>query len=186
MSDDEEYEFYGDDSDGEEKSFSEGEEKYDDDDGDDDQVFKSDGFRQREQAGRPDDDDLELQYRGVIEGGGNLAQIQQRHDMLYQDPLDKFKLEVQSILRSNIFEYDNADQGIIKKTINKLPFIQYKNPTAYVYSYHLYPALPPEKSKGLKERLKQLEKHTAKNSNMTMFEIIKYAYYWRDVLSTLK
>jgi hypothetical protein len=199
MSDDE-YEFYDDEEDDrkrygdDEDERGGGEENESDiedyrEERDEDEEFKTDGFRQREQANRPEDEDLELQYRGVIEGGGDLAKIQQRHDMMYQDPLDKFKLEVQSLLRTNTFDYDEKDESIIKRTINKIPFIQYKNPVAYVNSYYLYPVLSDPssiKSKDLKERLKELEKHTSKNSNTTMFEIIKYAYYWKDVLIALK
>ena len=192
MSDEDEYEFYDDEDSGGDKRRGYSDEENSDSDGEfsgveeEEDICKTDGFRVCEQAGRPEDEDLDLQYRGVIEGGGDLARIQQRHDMMFQDPLEKFKLDVQSILQTNIFQYDNRDKTIIKKRINNLPFIRYKNPDAYVYSYHLYSVLPPEKSKDLKERLKQLEKRTSKNSNMTMFEIIKYAYYWKDVLITLE
>lgn len=144
-------------------------------------------YKQLEQIGLPVDEDLDLPMGTQIMEKGYLRDIHQKMEIIHMDPRDRFKIEIQKILKDEHWDLDPDDKKIIKKTISKLTFIQFKNPLTYVLGYILNQILPkqvPENkilSAGLESTIKYIKKYTDEESSVSMFEVLKYARYWQTL-----
>jgi hypothetical protein len=167
------YEDYGD---GDDFGYGdENENKYDDeyenDDfgyGRDEEEFKG-SYRDSERAGQVFDENDAL--RTSIDKG-NLGNQQRRYEMMHMEPIQDFRNKVRQILieEEELF-LNRDDKETIKKGIDKLPFIKYKNPLTYVLGYYMQ-----QETSNI--RLNKIKKYTSENENITMSEIIKYSRYW--------
>jgi hypothetical protein len=144
------------------------------------------GYRQLEQIGGPDDDELALGLRTEIEGG-TLRQKQQQMDLIAMSPIEQFKLSVRTLLTENTLNLSEADKTKIKTTIKNIPLIKYKSAEAYVLGYFLHLFLPPQegtargsgRAESLTRALTVITKYV-RNTNLTPVEIVKYARYWQQ------
>jgi hypothetical protein len=126
------------------------------------------------------DEDLDMALGSAIDGA------QQRYDLIIMPPEEKFKIEIVSLLKNEIeLKLSEMDKKVIKTTIKKLPFIEYKNPLLYILGYYIYldMRLDSSISNVLKNKFKIVQRYIQENPNITMFEIIKYARYWKFVLT---
>lgn len=140
-------------------------------------------FRQLEQVGGFIDEDIGLGLGTQQITKNNLVQI---------DPDTKFKLNVLDVLKySRDLQLSDEDERMIKQTISTLPphFIRYKNATAYVYGYYLFQDLPAINQLQTMKRLSSafvrkvdlIKRLLGGNPNLTIFEILNYAHYWKSI-----
>jgi len=114
-----------------------------------------------------------------IVGGGALRDIQQHIDRIGKDPREQFRIEVEQELS----KYDELglDAFVLRKYIDNLFLIEYKNPNAYILGYYLSLYIPDSPEKVLRRVKSTIEKelHTLR---ITMFEVLKYAVWWKKML----
>jgi hypothetical protein len=113
------------------------------------------------------DEDLDLPM------GGHYGDLRFKINL---DPKIVFINEVQRILRNEVhLNLSDEDQSIIKKSISKIPLIEYKNPLMYVLGYYFQMDISDKKYTD--KKIKKIQKEYT-NQYITMFEILKYAKFW--------
>jgi hypothetical protein len=183
---DEEYD-YGDDG-GYDDEYGDDGDEYEEkeDDYGDDYEYKEDeqefGFSYR-------DIGAEGRVGGVIDEDDDLPIGTMTDDIRFRVQLDPdvlFKLELRKILQNerNLFLSSN-DKKKIKKSVSKIPMIQYKNPLTYVLGYYIFADMRDDNkiNVSLKTKFKNLDTYIKANESITLFEIMKYARYWKLILS---
>ncbi len=92
-----------------------------------------------------------------------------------------FKIEVDSLLKHNDLHLSASNKSDILKNIKNLHLIKYKNPSAYVYGYYVSMDMSGVVSRVLASKLEHLRKKMTQNSELSMFEVIKYARWWKSI-----
>lgn len=199
MSDYDEYDYGDDDREGDDYGDDYGDygdegegDDYGDDDFGDDYEYREEkemDFSYRDigaegRVGGPIDEDLDLHIGTVIQGGA-LGKFQQQFAQQHLSPYEFFAISVQKFLREENLNFSDNDKSIIKRTISKLPFIKYKNPTTFILGYYIQSdislgAMKTNKYLGMK--FKRMNDYIQTDPSITMFEIMKYARYWKMIL----
>ena len=139
-------------------------------------------FRQMDQV-HVYDSELNLPIGSVIESGA-LANVMRCHELINMDPLTRFKVDVQSLLSRKDLLFGTADESIIKKTIPKMTFIEYKNPILYILGYYVRSFLT--KNTDITQLpntiMKKIQEYT--DNRLSLAQVVKYARYWNILLKT--
>lgn len=151
------------------------------------------GYAQLANVGGPDDP-FAIGLTSDIESG-RLRKLQQSSFYIETDPNNKFRKELHDYVLTKQMQQtlglETNDIQILAKSIEYLPLIKYKSAQAYVLSYyirHYVPVYDTNKVitnqdstlflQGLKTIKEQLNE-----SNVTFYDIIKYAQFWHRVVS---
>lgn len=131
--------------------------------------------------GAPVDEDLGLPMGTTIAGGGMVR----RHEMMYMDPMVQFSMDVARILNTEqSLNFTDSDKSTIKRAIKKVPLVRYKNPMMFVLGYYIQLDMREDNraSAYLSAKLKRIPRITGNDDRISLFEVLKYARYWKLVL----
>ena len=123
-----------------EREFDYADEDEDEDEKDDNIVDFS--FRQLDQIGIAENADemADARLDSNVEGGGRLAQIQQKRFAVNQTPEEEFRMLVSEILAKQQIRLriEPIDASTIRRFIRELYLPKFKNPLAYILGYIAY------------------------------------------------
>lgn len=136
--------------------------------------------RKKSRVGQAREADIEEDFNTMIGGNGKLAKIQERIDRQNKSPEDIFK----TLVRRTIGKY-NLPKGVendairVMQNINKQNRkLKFKSPQAIVFALLVF----NEKREIDKKELHKVHKDMAEQEKITLFDLLRYAFFVRELL----
>lgn len=104
-------------------------------------------------------------------------------DRIQLDPDLRFRIDVKQYLQSGILPLSESHKESIKRAVNILPYIQYKNPFLYVIGYYFFINVLSEQNNEMRnDNIEYIKKIVYDEKIYTYADVVKYARFWQYVL----
>ena len=136
-------------------------------------------FRQLDQIGIAENAEemADARLNSQVEGGGRLAQIQQKRSAVNQTPEEEFRILVSEILTKQQLRLrlEPIDTTTIRRLIGELSLPKFKNPLAYILGYIAYTFHKDNRNINQDPRINSM---LSEQVNMNM--VIRYSRLWES------